>query len=429
MNKIISIVLASSVLAGCAVVQQRSENFTLDQRLIIAAHHLDTAEVRQLLATGANVNARFGKGDSSVFKDKWDLGWPMASPKWTPLLAVMNSPTYPEPEHETENTTAALEEARERMRRIPASVIQDRDARRIVIAKTLLDAGADVDADDGYGATPLYEAASRRYEDIAFAILSHNPTVNTRTGIYIDPPGGYTPLHEALDSPRLLKELIARGANLNAQASWGDTPLTQALSTGNTNAAAMLLAAGAVIPKEGHAASSLFHDAVFLASDTNGGVTKAIATFRLLIEAGADPNGKSETFDGATALPLAVSQIDEPAPFVRMLIAAGANVNVRDHEGRTPLHLTAMFRRLAAAKLLVSAGADATATNSEGKTPFQVAEWVLDEVETPEMDDYERQMLREGRAIAGFLRHTEQQQRGANKVPEDTARQLADPQH
>jgi len=44
------------------------------------------------------------------------------------------------------------------------------------------------------------------------------------------------------------------------------------------------------------------------------------------------------------------------------------------------------------------------------------------------MDANERQMLLEGRAIANFLRDAEQQPRGANKAPEDTARKLADPQ-
>jgi ankyrin repeat protein len=429
MKKIILTILTCSVFVGCMVPRRSSEQFTLDQRLIVSAFCLEQDEVCRLLALGANVNARYGKGDKSVFMDKWELGGaPMGSSNWTPLLAVLNSQTYPEPTRETANTTEALAKAREVMQRFPERVVRERDSRRLQITRILLDAGADINADDGYGATPLYTAVDRRYEEIAFLLLDRNPKVNTTTGIYIDSPGNYTPLHRAVYNPRLLKALIERGADVNAQASWGVTPYALALTEGYTDAVSILLSAGVAMPKEGPAATSLFVMAVFSASKSEACLAASLETFRLLIAAGADPNGKHAAFYGDTTLHLAISQIDEPAPFVKMLVGAGANVNERNDEGLAPLHFAAMYGTLETVKLLVNAGADLSAKNGEGKTAFHLVSWSLNEPEIKDMPDSERQQIMAYRAMANLLMRSEQGKTGTNTVPVDANRKVADPQ-
>ena len=52
------------------------------------------------------------------------------------------------------------------------------------------------------------------------------------------------------------------------------------------------------------------------------------------------------------------------------LIYAGANVNVVDRYGETPLHLAVEKNNTAIIKLLVDAGADEKIRNMYGRTPF-----------------------------------------------------------
>ena len=58
---------------------------------------------------------------------------------------------------------------------------------------------------------------------------------------------------------------------------------------------------------------------------------------------------------------------------VELLIAAGADVNVKNQRGRTPLYDAAIWDRKDIAKLLFAAGADVNAKNKRGKTPLDEA--------------------------------------------------------
>lgn len=57
------------------------------------------------------------------------------------------------------------------------------------------------------------------------------------------------------------------------------------------------------------------------------------------------------------------------------LIAAGADVNVRDHHHRqTPLHIATLWNDLRSVRQLIAAGADVDARDAKGETPIQLAQ-------------------------------------------------------
>ena len=87
---------------------------------------------------------------------------------------------------------------------------------------------------------------------------------------------------------------------------------------------------------------------------------------RFLAE-GADVNVRDE--DGCTPLLWAVLSGDLSS--VEMFIANGAEVNSRNNDGETPLHWAATTGNLPIAKLLISKGADVNARDEFGITPLR----------------------------------------------------------
>lgn len=88
-----------------------------------------------------------------------------------------------------------------------------------------------------------------------------------------------------------------------------------------------------------------------------------------LLAAGADPNIK----DGQGRTPLHIVSSRRRATALPQLLHSGANVNARDHKGRTPLH-TEVFQ-VKGMYLLIAAGADvhARTPDPEGWTPLHFA--------------------------------------------------------
>jgi len=64
-------------------------------------------------------------------------------------------------------------------------------------------------------------------------------------------------------------------------------------------------------------------------------------------------------------------EVRDRAEVVRLLLAAGANVDAHDTEGNTPLLLCHLNTKLA--ELLLQAGANPNVRNNAGETPLQRA--------------------------------------------------------
>lgn len=58
---------------------------------------------------------------------------------------------------------------------------------------------------------------------------------------------------------------------------------------------------------------------------------------------------------------------------VEFLIANGAEIDKKDNEGWTPLHVTASCDILSIAQYLIDSGADVAAINSDGDLPIDLA--------------------------------------------------------
>jgi len=187
------------------------------------------------------------------------------------------------------------------------------------------------------------------------------------------PPGpqtvrDYQGLHAAAwhgDLPAL-KARIAAGADLNARDSNGRTPLHVATFARQREAIVVLAQAGAELGALDHDR----YDAVTIAA-----VADDEGTLRVLLQRGASAKLTTSRYDG-TAL-IAAAHLGHDG-VVRQLIEAGAPL---DHVNN--LHWTALIesivlgdggpRHVATLRALVGAGADMQLADREGRTPLALA--------------------------------------------------------
>ncbi|WP_460201825.1 ankyrin repeat domain-containing protein [Scytonema sp. NUACC21] len=215
----------------------------------------------------------------------------------------------------------------------------------------------------------------------------------------LDSESGWTPLEIAANEGNLeaIEILLEAGASVHKGAS---TPLHLAASNGFTQVVNLLLETGKYAEKK---KNQKFYNAFLTAIcggyleivrsllaaganvnqvwDCGSSLHYAIqqghkAIVELLLTAGASVDIRDPDEYGYQFTPLmetATEVRDETGEIAKMLIAAGADINAKDINGRTPLILAAEFCNAEVAAILIQAGADINAKDNDGNTALMYA--------------------------------------------------------
>ena len=219
--------------------------------------------------------------------------------------------------------------------------------------------------DEGDRYTPLNWAIRHNQKAIVEVRLAHGAAANGPVG------ADKTPLQMACDrwtaSEDIVNLLLEHGADVDAMtAEVRQTPLTLAcMKDSNLGIAQLLLDAGADVDGGGGEYEPL-HWAAYYGN---------IEVIELFIEAGADVNRVStndfNVYVPAGSTPLHGAVFQAQLGSLTTLLAAGADPNIANANGRTPLHEVAWSSSVDVLKALLAAGCDPLHRDNQGRTPLQ----------------------------------------------------------
>lgn len=386
---------------GADVKARRSDGTTA---LHWAAHHGELELAKRLLKAGADANARndYGstpiqeaaiRGDAAVLRELVKAG---ANPRTA----------------NDEGETALMSVAR---------------TGNVAAAQVLIKAGADVNAVESWrGQTALMWAAAQNNPEMVRLLLKSgaNPDAvsalrNWERMITAEPrrqwrpPGGWTALLLAAREgcAACARELVKGKADINLTDPEGISPLLMAVLNARFDTARALIESGADVNLWDTWGRAPLYSAIDFNTTPRGGrpdrpssdVTTPLEVAKMLLDRGANVNMQLKLFPpyrllgpdrggdavltvGSTPLLRAAKSCDVPA--TKLLLDAGAMVNLQNNLGATPLLVVAgmnwaitdtrgRFRNeqhcIDTARLLLQAGAPPNQANPNGQTALHAA--------------------------------------------------------
>ena len=250
------------------------------------------------------------------------------------------------------------------------------------MAEMLIAAGADVRASNREGATPLSLAALNGSAKMIGRLLQAGADVNEKG------PHGETPLMFASRNGRAeaVRLLLDRKADVNARESLrGTTALMWAAEQGHARAVQLLIEHGAEVgtasnpdSRGGTAYLAPPIQARLRSEQGAGGLrTRRPANGDFVANADAAAAevafGRRNNTDGGGLTPLVFAARQGDLETVKVLVAAGADVNQVTQYGWTPLLTATQNRNYQIGKFLLEHAADPNRANKGGWTPLYIA--------------------------------------------------------
>jgi ankyrin repeat protein len=238
------------------------------------------------------------------------------------------------------------------------------------------DEKVDVNQRNADGSTPLqwavYEGDAARVSELIRA----GADVSVANAYGASPMG----LAAEVGDAAVLKLLLDAGANADSPNAEGMTALMLVARTGNVEAAKLLLDRGATIDaREGFggqtalmwAAARRHPEMIDLLASRGAGVDarSAVRDYQRHIQA----EGRPKSLDTGGFTPLLYAARENCLKCVDTLLAKGADIDLPDPDGVTPLHVAIMNANWDLAKKLIDAGADVQAWDIYGEAPLFTA--------------------------------------------------------
>jgi ankyrin repeat protein len=281
--------------------------------------------------------------------------------------------------------------------------------------------GANPDAVNATGETPLFAAVEINSPSTIRALISAKASINHRdrlgnnalhaavrwnaaqsaqtlcdNGIDINAHAltGKTPLHDAVRLGILDVEtiLIKAGADMDARDNEGNTPLMEAILAGPPSVVARLADLGSDIMSRNRQGDTPLHRAVTMersdlvtlmlslgasihAKNIRGSTPFTLAldiSPRMVLTLLTKDWIYASDDDGNSPLHIAIAK-RVPVNIVKSILDQGAKITAVDAQGRTPLRMAVDFGNWDAAKLLAESGSNPFSTAGDGKTPAGIA--------------------------------------------------------
>jgi ankyrin repeat protein len=370
-----------SVVALCAALFAAGALADVSTPLQEATYRGDVAEVKRLLAAGADVRQANDYGVTAM-----QLAGETGNAAILQLLLAaggdVESPNV-------EGQTVLMSVAR---------------TGNVAAARLLIRRGANVNAAEGFGGqTALMWAAARRHPEMVKLLASKGADPNARAivrnferHITVEQRyknthiGGLTPLLYAVreNCVACIDVLLQHRVDIALPDPDGMAPLALALMNGNWDIAKRLIEAGADVNQWDIYGQSPLHVAIEnayvsprggvsnLGSDKSPNATEGPAVVRMLVERGADPNQQmffrpprepgqvSSSTRGTTPFHRACASLD--LDLIRYLLAHGADAQLNTAHGETSIMVAVNARGpeddvIAALRVLHEAGADVNA--------------------------------------------------------------------